>query len=146
MLIIRILLMLWLMPIHAQDDILIQQQWQHRFLIGVQNDKQAWLNLMSVVKTAEAQQELKERKLVLLVVVDEQLHQYGDVSIPQDTAQVIHSIRERLTAYKLPGYALMGLDGGIKAYYPGNRFNLEAMFMSIDRMPMRQAELNSRQD
>ena len=146
MLKICILLLWWVTSVDAQDDFLMQQQWQHRLLIGIQDDQQAWQDLMSVISAGQLQQDLKERKLQFWVVIDEQLYRYGTDYMPQDTSSVIHAIQQRLSVHQQPGYALIGLDGGIKYHYPGSQIDIEKILMSIDRMPMRQAELKSKQD
>jgi len=142
--IVTLFLLLWLQKVSVAGDYVSQQHWQQRFLIGVQEDKQAWQTLVGKLKTPEMRAEFKDRKLLVLVVVEDQLLMHGAVSGSMDSAATAKGIQARLSEYTLPGYALVGLDGGIKAFYPGTNIDVPKMLLSIDRMPMRQAELKAR--
>ena len=140
-----LLLLLWITPLSVEIHKLSDLRWQHRLMIGVHEDTEVWLDVLQTLQTPTMTEALKDRKLLFLIVIDDQLHSFGDTQAVLDTQALLAEIQLRMAQYKDPGFALVGLDGFIKAFYPGTRPDPKLFMSEIDRMPMRQAELRSKQ-
>ena len=140
-----LLLLLWITPVSAEIQKLSDLRWQHRLMIGVHKDTEVWSDVLQMLKTPTMTEEIRDRKLLFLIVIDGQLYSYGDKQTVLNTQALVAEIQSRMAQYKAPGFALVGLDGSIKAFYPGTRPDPKLFMSEIDRMPMRQAELRSKQ-
>ncbi|MGE9297407.1 MAG: DUF4174 domain-containing protein [Puniceicoccales bacterium] len=121
-------------PVRSLDDF----EWSNRLLIAnVSNEQFAQLKQDLI----EYQNETLERKLVILVLNDGELKTFNLEEDPANPDNIRAEITTRLINSDI---ALIGLDGGAKARFEADNFELPTVFAQIDRMPMRQAELRER--
>ena len=112
-----------------------------------------WENRIVIIQTGEVSLDVFERdlksqlsqlndyRLIVFAVLDEEIKAYG--ALIQESLDL--DFREDLVR-QLAGkeVALIGFDGGVKRRYGWSDFSWEAIYSLIDTMPMRQAELHSR--
>lgn len=113
-------------------------RWKNRLLVGNFDrlDETALLHELESV-----QEELLDRKLRIIAVMDEGLFLYPDSSTtPADYQELRAEIEKLGDPHR---WLLIGLDGGIKARY--EKLDWEAIFVRIDGMPMRRAEFRRRE-
>ncbi|WP_166425634.1 DUF4174 domain-containing protein [Paraglaciecola sp. 20A4] len=122
------------------EDKLADFQWQNRVLLSQVASKAVLAKWQAYA--AYQQVDLTARKLVVFVQVDKAVYRLAP---QQDQLTSVHLRQDILTLLNRHAdtVLLIGLDGGIKQYYPLNDFSLEQVFADVDLMPMRKAEIGN---
>ncbi|MGF1657770.1 MAG: DUF4174 domain-containing protein [Verrucomicrobiales bacterium] len=116
-----------------------QHQWKHRLLV-VSLSHEDWVDFQTVLKRERAG--FVERRLLVYALVGE-----AEVFLVDPTASDVKAVGSAWGAKILnrldqpTGLALLGLDGGRKAFYTWESFKVKDLYALIDSMPMRQQEL-----
>ncbi|NMO73572.1 hypothetical protein BCV02_12455 [Vibrio breoganii] len=108
---------------------LSEMKWQYRILLI--QDRQDYQQTLT-----NASAEISDRHLVWFLVSPNQVISNLADSVPEPLQQ---DIRQRISDKPV---VLIGKDGGIKMRE--ERLSLPSIFSTIDSMPMRQAEMNSK--
>lgn len=108
---------------------LSEMKWQYRILLIEESED--YQQVLS-----DASDDIKDRHLVWFLVTPEQIMSNLSGPIPTRLQQ---DIRKRSADNEV---ILIGKDGGVKLRE--EQLNLPYVFSTIDAMPMRQAEMNSR--
>ena len=122
----------------GKDVHLDQFQWENRILVIFvsQSDSEIYQAQMEIF--SEHMEGLKERDLITFSLFDEECSRLGGDIITNSSAE---SIRDRISpadsAYSI---YLIGKDGGIKLKKE-ELLEIDELFSTIDRMPMRQREM-----
>ena len=85
--------------------------------------------------------QLNDYRLIVFAVLDEEIKVYGDRIKESLDLELREGLVKQLAGKEV---ALIGFDGGVKRRYEWSDFSWEAIYSLIDTMPMRQAELRSR--
>ena len=128
-------------------DPLSAYRWTNRLLVLYVTDTQAGRATLQSFRTSldDRMEDVLARDLLIVPV--------GDLPRPGDTLQpaVDLGVPERSDVRRRLGLhgrgaqlVLIGKDGGIKARYSEDVFDLERIFTLIDSMPMRRAETQRR--
>jgi len=123
-------------PIKQLDEL----EWENRLLLAKASDTDE-LSLLNKQLDRYAAETL-DRQLVVLVVRGDQLNTRNLLAPVAAPDALMKEVTRRLGDSDI---ALVGLDGGTKARFEWDEFELESVFAKIDRMPMRRAELRERQ-
>ena len=122
----------------AMANIFEQSRFKHRLII-VKTDQS--LSISSISQTiTEFNRGISDRRLIIIVLNRDEV-QVLPGNHTNDTKTQTQSIKHRLNGNQA---TLIGLDGGTKAYY--DQFDLQQVFIDIDGMPMRRAELQDSGD
>ncbi|MEZ9355645.1 DUF4174 domain-containing protein [Vibrio breoganii] len=108
---------------------LSEMKWQYRILLI--QDRPDYQQTLT-----NASEEIADRHLVWFLVSPNQVISNLSDSVPEPLQQ---DIRQRISDKPV---VLIGKDGGIKMRE--ERLSLPSIFSTIDSMPMRQAEMNSK--
>lgn len=123
--------------VHELNDL----EWSHRVLVA-QCDNQEELSAFER-QLDQFSAEVLDRKLVVFIVFEDSLHTRNLPTPTEQPERINQQIQQRLASHDV---ALIGLDGGTKARFDWDGFQMESVFALIDRMPMRRAELRERGD
>lgn len=129
------LLLLMVTPVFLKAQKLSDYTWKHRIIILSDTDAE-FKNAKPALTTISAYKEkLKDRDIILFLHRNGQLYNTG---LKRTGVKTTASVPKNFT-----GYLLIGKDGGIKAKktYP---IHPEDIFTLIDGMPMRRAEIKSK--
>lgn len=112
-------------------------RWKNRLLLVHAETPEAAKAFIAELEAAAG--DVEERDLLWFIADPENLYT-NHAAPPQGGAR--ERLRDLIMAQELPGecVSLVGKDGGIKARY--DRLDLAAVFVRIDGMPMRRAEMN----
>ncbi|WP_237334544.1 DUF4174 domain-containing protein [Vibrio breoganii] len=108
---------------------LSEMKWQYRILLI--QDRPDYQQTLT-----NASEEIADRHLVWFLVLPNRVVSNLSDSVPEPLQQ---DIRQRISDKPV---VLIGKDGGIKMRE--ERLSLPSIFSTIDSMPMRQAEMNSK--
>ena len=120
------------------DVHLDQFQWENRILVifASQSDSEIYQAQMEMF--SEYTDGLKERDLITFSLFDEECSRLGGDIITNSSAE---SIRDRISPANCTySIYLIGKDGGIKLKKE-ELLEVDELFSTIDRMPMRQREM-----
>ncbi|QBY03554.1 DUF4174 domain-containing protein [Thalassotalea sp. HSM 43] len=116
----------------AQDSISEAMLWQHRLLIFNVDNKQQLPQIDTEIRD--------EFNLQIITLIDTKAYLIDSNDNYQQLSAAHYS--ELSKNYSQAQHAwLIGLDGGVKANYPIDSFDLDAVASLINTMPMRQRQL-----
>lgn len=121
-------LSLWSTPKSPEDF-----RWQKRILVSFD------VNGFDTEFISIHQKEIRERKLLLVHLVEEELL-WSNSEESLDTTG-FEDLRSRIRPTS--SWVLIGLDGGVKSQ-GGSQIPMEEIFRLIDSMPMRQSEMRGK--
>ncbi len=132
--------LMFTMFLSAQN--LDKHQWNNRVLIIATSNSSSGLYLDQIREFKNANEELKDRKLVIYEVVG---NEYKMTNYVQNTSTDFQAITSDLRSLNLNtqsdfSVSLIGLDSGIKLQQV-DLLKKEELFRIIDVMPMRRSEL-----
>lgn len=118
-------------------------QWEQRLLL-VQLPSDEWQEFKAQCEVVAG--DLSERRLLLYVTTGPaqafrwQAQPESKEPLDEAWAEAISSLLPESAQF-----ALVGLDGGVKASYSKTNFSFEELFRRIDAMPMRAREIRDRE-
>lgn len=134
-------LLLTMHSLHAQSP-LDKHKWENRLLIVFAPDGQHTDFQAQLAAFQEAQQGLSDRKLLVYEVYSETgITSQGDYLSQAEVRALYKGFAVALGEFRV---LLIGLDGGIKMQ-SRTVLSTQEIFSKIDKMPMRQTELETRQ-
>lgn len=113
-------------------------KWENRIVIA-QIDEASLGEFERDLKTQISR--LSDYRLIVIAVLNEEIKVYGGPNKKVLDLDLRSALLRQLAGKEV---ALIGFDGGVKRRYAGSEFSWEAVYSLIDTMPMRQAELRSR--
>ncbi len=125
---------------HASDGSpLVAERWQSRPLIVIAPDARdaTLVDLRTALARPVNREAFVEREMVLYEIVGGRASRNGQPLSNEASAALLKALRHPADAHAR--VLLVGKDGGIKVDQPGP-VDPQALFSTIDRMPMRQGE------
>ena len=131
----------------AEPDPLSAYRWKHRLLVLYVPDTEPGRATLATFRTSldDRMEDVLARDLLIVPVGDlprpeDRLQRAVDLGVPERS-----DVRRRLGLHgRGAQLVLIGKDGGIKARYSEDVFDLKRLFTLIDSMPMRRAEMKQR--
>ena len=119
-------------------DQIADLQWKYRIVLGVVENQDEFSSNVEMLENRK--EEVSERKIVYFITDGQQhatnykgkLHE----NIWKDVIRILDEKKEK--------FALIGLDGGVKARY--EKLDVSEVFSLIDTMPMRQQEMRRQEN
>jgi hypothetical protein len=138
MLIIILFIGCFLMNETEKVDEISDLRWEYRIVLGVVENQDELTNCLETFENDK--EEIEDRKIVYFIT-DRQGHHTNyqgvwDENIWKDVARMMDESDDP--------FALIGLDGGVKARY--DKLNMSEIFSLIDTMPMRQQEMQKQKN
>lgn len=131
------------MDAQTLEEGLTSHRWEDRLVLILADDVSNDTYQRQLEELYEEPEELEDRKLVIYTILPDRYR--SDHEVHKEWSES----SELYTAYKRSDspfeLLLIGLDGGVKLQKESFLPN-EELFDQIDRMPMRQAELEQRKD
>ena len=129
-----------IVPSHAAsptDNPLAAERWQSRPIVVVvpASDRALLRRVESALERPATRAAFVEREMVLYTVEAGQGRRNGLVMTREQTHDLLRALE--LNPDGPPTFVLVGKDGGVKLV-KGNDVDLDQVFATIDRMPMRQ--------
>ena len=113
-------------------------KWEYRIVVAQVDE----LSLGEFERDLKPQlSQLSDYRLIVFAVLDKEIKVYGATFEESFDSEFRASLVKQLAGKEV---ALIGFDGGVKRRYGWSDFSWEAVYFLIDTMPMRQAELRSR--
>jgi hypothetical protein len=113
-------------------------RWEYRIVLGVVENQDILTN--SIEAWEDNKVEVKDRKIVCFITDGQ--HHYTSYQHPLD--ENIWKEVARMMDESNESFALIGLDGGVKARY--EKLDVSEIFSLIDTMPMRQQEIRRQEN
>ena len=114
-----------------------QHEWKHRVLVIASSEME---NIEKQVKVLSKDKDgLEERKLVVYKTLPKKFSQGIDNSSWTKNESFFNDIKRKKNSFEV---ILIGLDGGVKLRQT-QLLTLEKLFILIDGMPMRRAEMRN---
>ncbi|MGB3798169.1 MAG: DUF4174 domain-containing protein [Lewinella sp.] len=133
-------LMLFLaLPLCLPAQSLTEFQWKSRVIVVFAPSLDDPLFLKQYAALTEAQEELRERRIVIMMVTPEGVHENTSLFLPESSSEYFYD-QFSAQPYQLE-LSLVGLDGTEKFRAKNTVTPVSVLLELVDGMPMRQREL-----
>lgn len=131
------------MDAQTVEEGLTSHRWEDRLVLVLTDDISNETYQKQLEELYEEPEGLKDRRLVIYTILPERFRSdQGDNKEWEESSKLYTTYKRSDASFEI---LLIGLDGGVKLRQDKILSN-EKLFARIDRMPMRQAELERRDD
>ncbi len=127
------------MPLFMPAQSLTEFRWKSRVILVFAPSLEDPLFLKQYAALTAAQEELRERKIVIMMVTPEGVHENTGVFLPESSSEYFYD-QFSAQPYQLE-LSLVGLDGTEKFRAKNTVTPVSVLLELVDGMPMRQREM-----